>query len=137
PIGTISDLSPSLSADDLTMWFTSSRSGNWEIYSTTRSAVGQPFGPEVLETVVSDPNAVESDVFVTHDGLEMWFGSSRGGTQGGLDLMVSTRSSTTAPWAAPIFAPGVNSPDSDASPSLTADGLTLYFLSSRIGSPAP
>lgn len=137
PIGTISDLSPSLSADDLTMWFTSSRNGNWEIYSTTRTAVGQPFGPEVLETVVSDPNAVESDVFVTHDGLEMWFGSSRTGTQGGLDLMVSTRSSTTAPWTAPIFAPGVNSPDADASPSLTADGLTLYFLSSRVGSPAP
>jgi hypothetical protein len=139
PFSTISDTGASLSADDLTMWFASSRAGgtNWELYVATRPAVGMPFGTAVLEGAVADASAVDSDPFVTRDGLELWFASNRAGSQGGSDLMVSRRASTAAPWGTPSFVVEVNSSSADASPSLTGDGLTLYFLSPRTGSPNP
>ena len=132
----ISDTSPGLSADGLTMYFASSRSGDWEIYQTTRPAAGQAWNTPTVVAATSDP-ATESDPFVSADGLELYFYSTRSGGQGGSDLMRSTRATTAAPWGSPSFVTELNSPAADGSPSLTADGLTMYLLSNRTGSPNP
>ncbi|MFO1054558.1 MAG: hypothetical protein U1F36_20235 [Planctomycetota bacterium] len=135
---TVSDTSPTLSADGLTMWFASSRSGGaeWEIYETTRASTAQPFGTPVLSGV-SMVGATDTDPFVSHDGLELYFCSTRAGGQGNFDILRATRPSTAAPFGPPAFVTELNSPDNDGSPSLTADGLTIYILSARAGSPNP
>ncbi|MEO5824541.1 MAG: hypothetical protein ABIR59_01495 [Gemmatimonadales bacterium] len=73
---------------------------------------------------------------VRRDGLEIVFYSTRPDVdaQGGPDIYSATRSSTSAPWSTPVnLGPKVNSAAGDTRPSLSWDGLTLYFGSSRIG----
>jgi hypothetical protein len=68
------------------------------------------------------------------DGLEVIFSSDRPGGQGGLDLWVSTRASTSDAWSAPIPLEGeVNSPLNEAGPALSFDALTMLFHTARPG----
>ncbi len=132
---TAADTGCHLSLDGLTAHFNSFRSGNWEIYSATRASRTAPFGAPALEANVSDPAAVDNDPFLSADGLTLWLSSSRAGTAGSFDLMRATRPSLVSPWGAPTFVTEVNSTAADASPSLTADGLELYFLTTGWGAP--
>jgi hypothetical protein len=73
---------------------------------------------------------------VRRDGLELFFYSNRpaDGAQGGNDLYVSTRASVSDPWSAPVnLGAYVNSAASETRPSLSWDGTTLYFGSTRAG----
>jgi hypothetical protein len=66
-------------------------------------------------------------VSVSADGLELYFMSTRAGGLGNEDLWVSTRQSPADPWGAPVNAQALNSSYREAFPSISADGLTLYF----------
>jgi hypothetical protein len=68
------------------------------------------------------------------DGLELFFYSTRPDPEalGGPDLYVATRASTADPWSTPLnLGPEVNSPAGETRPSLSWDGTTLYFGSTR------
>ena len=69
------------------------------------------------------------------DGLRLFFHSDdRPGGYGEGDLWMTTRPTTKDPWAEPVnLGPIVNSSASDASPSISADGLELFFQSKRAG----
>lgn len=72
---------------------------------------------------------------VRRDGLEIFFYSPRpdlDGAQGGNDIHMATRASTDDAWSTPVnLGADVNSPASETRPSLSWDGTTLYFGSSR------
>jgi hypothetical protein len=72
---------------------------------------------------------------VRRDGLELFFSSTRPGTLGLADLYSATRSSGSEPWSAPVnLGENVNSAaGSETRPSLSWDGTTLYFGSTRPG----
>ncbi len=64
----------------------------------------------------------------------MYIESIRAGGQGGYDLWVCKRASPEDDWGPPEnLGPTVNSAGNDASASITADGLELYFSSNRPG----
>jgi hypothetical protein len=63
------------------------------------------------------------------DGLELFFGSNRSGTLGGLDLWAATRRSVTEPGSAPVNLVAVNSVSGDQRPYVGSDRQTLYFAS--------
>jgi len=68
------------------------------------------------------------------DGLSLYFASSRAGGSGGYDVWVMTRSKISDPWGAPVnLGPTVNSSYDDYSLSISADSLSLYFVSNRPG----
>jgi hypothetical protein len=68
------------------------------------------------------------------DGLEMYIESSRGGGQGGGDIWVLKRSSKEEDWGpAQNLGAIVNTASNEGIPCISADGLTLYFWSSRPG----
>lgn len=69
------------------------------------------------------------------DGRELFFFSNRPGTLGMADIYAATRSSTSDPWSTPTnLGPTVNSADgAETRPSLSWDGTTLYFGSTRPG----
>jgi hypothetical protein len=66
------------------------------------------------------------------DGLEMYIDRGLGGGNG--DLWVLKRASVDDDWGPPVnLGPAVNSEQEDAIASMSADGLTLYFQSTRPG----
>ncbi len=66
--------------------------------------------------------------WVTADDLELYFVSDRAGGLGYFDIWVTRRSSISEPWGPPVnFGAPVNSQYNEAWPSLSPDGLTLYF----------
>ena len=54
---------------------------------------------------------------------------------GGHDLFVATRATKQAPFGNPVPITELNTPNFQGHPSVTADGLTLYFTSSEPGGP--
>lgn len=75
---------------------------------------------------------------VRRDGLEIFFYSQRTdlpGAQGGPDIFVARRASTSDAWSTPVnLGPDINSAASETRPSLSWSGTQLYFGSSRLGS---
>jgi Tol biopolymer transport system component len=68
------------------------------------------------------------------DGLTLYLASDRPGGAGGDDLWVSTRKTNSDAWQTPVnLGATINSSAGDASPSVSADGLELYFDSGRPG----
>jgi hypothetical protein len=68
------------------------------------------------------------------DGLEIFFDSTRAGGIDGIDLWTSTRASMSDPWSTPTnLGSAINSSANDLRESLSWDGATLYFGSTRSG----
>ena len=71
---------------------------------------------------------------VRRDGLELFFYSDRPGAAGN-DIYSASRSSVFDAWGTPVnLGPAVNSAGAESRPSLSWDGTTLYFGSTRAGS---
>jgi len=69
---------------------------------------------------------------ISTDGLSLYFDSDRFGGYGDKDLWVTTRPTTEDPWGEPVnLGSTVNSADADVAPSISADGLSLLFISRR------
>jgi hypothetical protein len=94
-----------------------------------------PFTAPRLVVEVSDPTASDDDPSLTRDMLEMYLNSSRAGGPGNGDIWVSRRSSTSDPWGTPTLVAELSSPESETSPEVAADGLTIWFASQRPGGP--
>lgn len=132
-----SDGSPSISADELSIYFDSDRpggSGIWDIWVATRSAKDHAWGtPENIGWSVNTWNT-EAQPDISTDGLSLFFMSDRAGGYGGRDLWVATRRTPDDPWGTPVnLGPRVNSAGSEGQPNISADGLQLYFHSDRSG----
>lgn len=135
------EASPSLLEGEL--YFSSTRPGGFapdapgavagdaDIYVS--AFAGGSFGAPVL---VPGLNTAANDARpnLSRDALEIFFDSSRSGGIGGLDLWTSTRTSTSDPWSTPAnLGASVNSSANDLRASLSWDGTTLYFGSTRAG----
>jgi hypothetical protein len=71
---------------------------------------------------------------IRRDAKELFFYSNRTGTLGGNDLYSASRHRVRDAWSTPVnLGPSVNSASSETRPSLSRDGLTLYFGSDRPG----
>jgi len=71
---------------------------------------------------------------ISADDLTLYFASNRPGSYGLGDLYVATRPTTNDDWGQPVnLGPTVNTSSYDQGPSISADGLSLYFDSDRPG----
>jgi len=68
---------------------------------------------------------------VTPDDLVLYFASSRAGGQGGFDIWVSTRASTSAAFGAPRVVAEVSSTKDEFPDWISSDRCRLYFTSDR------
>ena len=94
-------------------------------------------GPRTL--VAGGPHSSASDnrPSVTHDGLTIFFDSTRTGSLGGPDLYYATRTSTSQPFGPAVHMSALSSPGFDARPYVSWDGRMLSFSSNRPGSESP
>jgi Tol biopolymer transport system component len=131
------DGGPSISADGLSLFFTSERpggSGGGDLWVTKRGRMTEPFRtPENLGAGVNSL-ANEFAPSISADGLSVFFDSDRPGGLGSSDVWEATRAATSESFKKPRnLGAGVNSSDSDGLPNISADGLMLYFCSRRPG----
>jgi hypothetical protein len=132
------DGDPELSADGLTLYFSTSRdTSGRRIAVSQRTTTNSPW---TTPTIVPELNGTGANPWfrtsptVTDDQLLMFFYASATVTVTNWDLYQSSRESVSAPWGRPVTvgAP-VNSPFNDQIPGISGDGLTLYFSSDRQG----
>ena len=106
-------------------------------------AAGKPYCYEAPVRLNSLVNTVgfEGGPSLSADGLELYFVSDRPGALGGpgdQDIYVSRRATTQDDWGPPErVPPPVSSPFFDITPSISQDGLALYFGSNRPGPNSP
>jgi len=96
---------------------------------TRRATKEDPWGiPENLGPVVNS-SSIEAGPWVSPDGLELYFCAvNRDGGYGDGDIWVSRRATRNAPWDEPMnLGPIVNSSACEVFPSLSFDGLVLFF----------
>jgi len=117
---------PSISADGLSLYFCSDRSG-WGFWVTTRKTKADPWqepvslGPKVNVGAVGAPS-------ISADALVLFFASDRPGGYGKSDLWTTRRTTKDAPWEEPVnLGPGINTPGQDLVPCISVDGRTLYY----------
>jgi len=135
------DWSTSISADGLSLYFGSTRpggSGFYDLWVTTRATLDDPWREPVNLGPTVNSSAAEVGLNISADGLSLYFGSNRSGGQGMLDLWVTTRETTNDDWGPPVnLGPTVNSSASDGFPSISTDGLTLFFSDCHLGTSRP
>jgi hypothetical protein len=120
------------------MWFCSIRAGNTreiDIYTARFVDEGWTDWQNAGEQVNLDYQVGE--MHITADGQELYFGSTRPGGFGGLDLWVSQRAGDG--WGEPVnLGAAINGPGNENRPFVTADGRELWFdAESRSGHPGP
>ena len=125
------DISPCISADGLELYISSRRQpeySNWDIWVFTRETVGDEWGePKNLGDIVNS-DVEDSNPTLSQDGLELYFNSFRTDGLGGTDLWVTRRATKSDSWGEPVnLGPPINSEKSESAPSISADGLELYF----------
>ena len=126
------DLQPSISADGWSLYFSSTRPGGYggafgDIWVAMREKVNDPWGmPVNLGPKVN--SSYTDSARISPDGLTLFIDSDRPGGYGGYDIWIATRETLEDDWGSPVN-PGetVNSLAHEQAPSVTADGLELYF----------
>jgi len=129
------EFSPSLvqSAGRIFLFFSSNRdsriAGVHKIYSSELLANGTWTPAQPIEKLNADGFSTARPN-LRKDGLEIVFDSNRAGT---FDIFTATRGSVNAQWSSPkLLGESVNSATADETrPSLSRDGLRLYFGSTR------
>ena len=122
--------SASATADELELYFESSRSGKACIYRATRATATAMWDPPAqVAALCTSPN---NGAYVTPDGLTLFYNSASAADPEGV-IMVTTRASRTVPF--PTGTPaggGLAGGATKGYCNLASDGLTLYF---ETGSP--
>jgi len=133
-----------LSADGLEMYISSERSGGLgyiDMWLSTRENADNPWGPLVN---VQEINSRYNEAFpcLSADGLILYFSDwytwndagDRPGGVGNHDLWMCTRASRNDHWGTPVnMGAPLNSGSPDISPTISHDGLTFIFASTRSG----
>ena len=129
------DIAPYIAPDELSLYFTSDRPGGYgafDIWMSTRATKEDPWSEAVNPGPPINTPAWDFFPCLSPDGCTLYFGSSREGGMGNFmfDLWVSTRPTINDPWGEPShLGPNINDPKIDRAPSISSDGLELYFVS--------
>jgi len=127
-----SDGSPHISPDGLSLYFQSGRPdglGSADLWVSTRETL-----EDIWESPVNLGSTVNSSAddwapCISPNGLELFFTSKRSGGPGGFsDIWLTTRATQEDDWGEPEpLGPNINTSDYDGHPSISSDGLELFF----------
>jgi hypothetical protein len=131
------DYSPELSADGLTLYFSSSRPGGLgqaDLYVTTRESTEDPWEPpQNLGPNINSPH-FDGQPSISANGNTLYWDSDRLDGLGDFDLWVATRDAVGEGFApADNMGPTVNTPGPDFGPAISRNDRRLFFSSGRPG----
>jgi hypothetical protein len=136
------DNHPAISRNGLSLYFHSNRPGGFggeDIYVSQRISLDDPWGPPMNLGPSINTSSIDRVPAFSPNGRWMFFGSTRPGGQGGLDLWASRRTDKKDDfsWQPPInLGPVINSPFDDDGATIYEDKdgtIILYFASNRPG----
>jgi Tol biopolymer transport system component len=130
-----SEEDPSLTADQLEIFFVSDRAGGTgltDIWTSVRTSTSAAFP---APTPVGQLNTAQGEFHpqVSGDGLSIYLSSNRPGGAGGADIYFATRATRTAPWVTPTIVAELSSPQTDFAAAPDSTGLHLVLGSNRTG----
>jgi hypothetical protein len=127
----------SISADNLSLHFSSDRPGGYgeyDIWVSTRDTPDDSWGTPVNLGPTVNSAGTEWSQCTSADGLELYITSTRPGGFGGSDLWLTTRTTKEGEWSTLInLGSTINSSANEIFPSLSPDGLLLFTTSERSG----
>lgn len=126
---------PTVSADELELYFYSERAGGLghaDLWRAARVSTSEAFGTAAFVSALSSA-ASDYDPGLSVDGLTLYFVSNRPDVANSTDLWIATRPSTQASFDVVGVVADLSSTGTEAQPWLSADGLRLYFASDRTG----
>jgi hypothetical protein len=122
------DNDPAVSADHLTLFFHSGRSGNNELYMASRASTSIDFGAPALVPDVNDPTVGDAHAYYrSAGGGELFFTSLRGSAT----YRIHSAKKKGEGFETPAVVPGLFGAWNDWQPMVTEDGLTMLFASTR------
>ncbi len=131
------DWGGSISADGLSLFFSSNRSGGYgsqDLWVSTRPTLSDPWGQPVNLGSKVNSSVYDYSPTPSPDGLRLFFSSSRPSEYGDYTIWVTERETRDCDWGAPVnLGPAINSWADQENPYISADGSTLYFASTRPG----
>ncbi len=104
------DGGPTLTADGLEMIFRSSRTGNSDLYVSTRASTAEPWsqaislGPTINTDSLSG-NWGEMTPQISPDGLILFFSAPRSASEGTQNIWMTRRATRESPWQPPMRLP--------------------------------
>ncbi len=137
------DVNPNISADGLSLYFCDlpfsiapGGYGGGDLWVTTRDTTDDEWGTRMNLGPTVNTSSGDGPPCMSADGLSLYFSSKRPGGYGNDDLWMSSRTTTKDDWSAPVnLGPTVNSSADECFPSISADGLELYFAEEDIARP--
>jgi hypothetical protein len=128
---------PSLSGDSLSIYYMSERPGGHgqiDLWMSTRPSQADDWLLPLNAGPMVNSSDFEGHPSLSADGRVLFFQAMRAGGLGNYDIWMTTRKTADSVWDTPRhLEPGVNSPQMDGEPCISADGGTLYFTSTRAG----
>jgi Tol biopolymer transport system component len=121
---------PRLSADELTIYFTSNGAdAGADLSMAVRSSTSSPFGGETVLAQSTPSN--DNDPMASADQRSLWFHSRRNGTA---DIFEATRAGASGPFGVAATIPGVDQPTTNENHAyFRSAGSELWFISDRPG----
>ncbi|HEY0897864.1 MAG TPA: OmpA family protein [Sphingobacteriaceae bacterium] len=123
---------PAITADEETLIYTRMAQNNEDFYKSVKK--GESWTKSVyLSQSINTTMYNEGAQCISPDGMYLFFtGCNRPDGAGSCDIYIARKEGKG--WSKPFnIGPPVNSPGWDSQPSLSADGRTLYFVSTRPG----
>ncbi|MEO7111348.1 MAG: hypothetical protein ABI183_12990 [Polyangiaceae bacterium] len=122
---------PLLTGSGLTLYYTDTVSGKYQMYASTRTSTSVSFPTGQLLSI-NNSSYNETTSWISADDLTMLIQSTRGDGSN-LHLYSATRTSTSVDFGSLTTAGLPNSSSEDSNAVMTPDQLRIYFGSTRVG----
>jgi Tol biopolymer transport system component len=129
---TANERMPSVTADGLTLVFTSNRTGGMgmdDVWWATRATTSDAFGPPTVIPNVNSPGD-ELNASISNNGLRLYISSNRSGSQ---DIFVADRATASDPFGAPQPIAELDSASFERYVSVSDDELEAFLVTDRAG----
>jgi hypothetical protein len=123
--GGVRPIGASLTPDGLGLYY---NDGDSTVLFAARSSRAVAFSPGTAVPALTTTGTFEGWPTGSSDGLTLYFQSDRGGSA---DIYVTSRASTSASFGTASLVASLSTASAEGHPSLSEDGLELYFASDR------